>query len=234
MFNNSVINLLTQVNGITNSVILKYPTTVANSPAGDILVNIPMDKLDEDTFTNLGIYNLGEFLNTFKLFGENREVSIENDVISVSEGEMSLQYISNNINLMTEFDKNPDIFTKTESVPTVASFIMTEEDIKKLKQASGVFKDLTDVVFKSQDGEISISLAATGRFNSKSNNFTLTKSAETTKEFDVIIPVDNFKTLPGGEYEINVKYNESRQAYRVIFNSKDLEDFKVLMAVKKV
>ena len=232
MLNKNVVNILGQVQKITNSVVLRYPVTIANAPAGDVLVSLNVKGLDSDEFEDIGIYNLGEFLDTFKLFDE-REVEINDDIITVSHDNMSLQYISNNINLLQEFDKPVSIFEKTEEVPTVSEFVLEVDDIKKIKQASGIFKDLTEVALKSQDSDMNIYLSGSNKFNAKSNSFKLIKESNSNKEFEVRIPIDNFSKLPLSNYNVIVKYNQSRDAYRVLFYSTEIEDFKVLMAVKK-
>ena len=145
---------------------------------------------------------------------------------------MSSSYIMDNIALMDAYNKQPDQFDKTEAVPSVATFDIGLDDIKSLKSATGVFKDLSEVIFKSQDGDMKIMLGATNKFNAKSNTFSVTKSANTTKEFEIKIPVDNFKMLPASEYTVDVKYNSSRDSYRILMTNKSLEGFKVLMSVK--
>jgi hypothetical protein len=233
MFNNSVIDVLSQINGITNSVILKYPKTVAVSESQDMMVLFDVSKLDSDQFPDIGLKDsLTDFLNLFKLFSESPKVHIENNSINVSSDNMSSSYIMDNIALMDAYDKNPDQFDKTEQVPTVASFDMMNDDIKSIKAATAVFKDLSEVIFTSKDGDMKISLGATNKFNAKSNTFSVTKNANTSKEFDIKIPVDNFKMIPISDYTVNVKYNSSRDSYRILMDNKSLDGFKILMSVK--
>lgn len=233
MFNKNVIDVLQQVNGVTNSVILKYPQTVAVSESQDLMLLVDLSKLDNDSFADIGLKDsLSDFLALFKLFPEDRSVNIEGNTIDVASGTMSSSYIMDNIALMDAYNKQPDQFDKTEAVPSVATFDITLEDIKNLKTATGVFKDLSEVIFKSQDGDMKISLGATNKFNAKSNSFSVSKQANTNKEFEIKIPVDNFKMLPASEYTVDVKYNSARDSYRILMTNKSLEGFKVLMSVK--
>lgn len=233
MFNKNVIDVLQQVNGVTNSVILKYPQTVAVSESQDLMLLVDISKLDGDAFPEIGLKDsLSDFLSLFKLFPEDRSVAIEGNTIDVASGTMSSSYIMDNIALMDAYNKDPDQFTKTEAVPSVATFDIGLDDIKNLKSATGVFKDLSEVIFKSQDGDMKIMLGATNKFNAKSNTFSVTKSANTNKEFEVKIPVENFKMLPASEYTVDIKYNSSRDSYRILMTNKSLEGFKVLMSVK--
>jgi len=231
MFNKNVIDVLTQVNGIAESVILKYPVTVAATEAHDVLVQFDISAIDGDAFEDLGIINLGEFLNTFRLFPDNTECSLIENTINISDGDTSLSYIVDNIALMEAYDLNTDNFERTESVPSVAQFDLSKNDIKKIKDASGVFKDLTDVIFTSQDGDITMSLGATGKYNAKSNKFSIVKQAQTNKEFEVKIPVENFKKLPMTEYTVDVKYNSERDSYRLLMTTTNVAKFKIIMCV---
>lgn len=233
MFNKNVTDVLQQINGVTNSVILKYPQTVAVSESQDMMLLVDISALDGDQFPDIGLKDsLSDFLNLFKLFPEDRSVSIESNTINVSGGNTASSYIMDNIALMDAYNKDPEQFAKTESVPSVASFDLGVDDIKNLKSATGVFKDLSEVIFQSQDGDMKVSLGATNKFNAKSNTFSVTKSANTSKEFEIKIPVDNFKMLPVSDYTVEVKYNSARDSYRILMLNKSLEGFKVLMSVK--
>ena len=233
MFNKNVTDVLSQLNGVTNSIILKYPQTVAVSESQDIMLMVDISKLDADAFPNIGLKDsLSDFLNLFKLFPENREVQIDGNTVNVSGGSMSSSYIVDNIALMDAYNKEPEQFAKTESVPSVATFDLTVDDIKNVKSATGVFKDLSEVLFTSQDGDMKISLGATNKFNAKSHTFSVSKTANTSKEFEIKIPVDNFKVLPVSDYTVDVKYNSARDSYRILMSNKSLDGFKVLMSVK--
>lgn len=233
MFNKNVIDVLTQVNGITNSVILKYPKTVAVSESQDVLLLVDISALDDTPFPEVGLKDsLSDFLNLFKLFPEDASVDIDGNTINISSGSLQSSYIMDNIALMDAYNKDSIQFDKTEEVPDVAMFDISTEDLKNIKSASGVFKDLSEVLFTSQDGDVKISLGATNKFNAKSNTFSVLKPATTSKEFEIKIPVDNFKMLPSSEYTACVKYNSARDSYRILLKSNSLEGFKILMSVK--
>ena len=233
MFNKEVINVLTQINGITNSVILKYPKTVAVAETQDMMVSFDISKLDSDEFQDIGLKDsLGNLLSLFKLFPEERDIEIVGSSIHVSSDNISSEYPTDNIALMDAYDKDPAQIDKTEAAPSVASFDMSTDDIKQIKQATGVFKDLSEVIFVSIDGDMKISLGATNKFNARSNTFSVTKPADTSKEFEIKIPVENFKMIPLSDYTIDVKYNSARDSYRILLTNKSLDDFKILMTVK--
>lgn len=233
MFNKNVIDVLTQVNGVTNSIILKYPKTVAVSESQDILLLLDISALDDTPFPEIGLKDsLSDFLNLFKLFPDDRTVQIDGNTVDISAGKLSSSYIMDNIALMDSYNKDAVQFEKTQEVPDVATFVLTTEDIKNIKSASGVFKDLSEVLITSQDGEVQISLGATNKFNAKSNKFSISKPTQATKEFEIKIPIDNFKMLPSSEYNLHVKYNSARDSYRILMQSTTLNGFMILMSVK--
>lgn len=233
MLNKNVINMLQSLNGITNSGILKYPTTILNNSAGDVVVKVNLESLDPESFDNIGIYNLSEFISIFKLFGSDYTCNISDGIINVTSGNNSVQYLTTNLAVLENHDKDEKIFSSTESVPTICSVKLTIEDLKTIKSASSVFKELTDIVFISKDNDLTIKLGSTNNFNANSNSFSVKKpNVDGTKEFTVKIPADNFNALPLGEYTLEFKYNEQRDAYRVIIKSTEV-DITVLMAVKK-
>lgn len=232
MLNKNTINVLSAINSITNSAILKYPTTVLNNSAGDVVVKLNLETLDADPIPEIGIYNLSEFISTFKLFDEY-ECSISDNVINITSDDSAIQYLTTNTSVLENFNKKEDLFTSTEAVATVSSFTLTNADMKRIKQASGVFKDLSDIIIESKDGDILVKLGSTNNFNAKSNSFSIKKlGVKSSKEFVVKVPAENFNSLPASDYTFEVKYNEKRDAFRLLMNSTEI-DMKILMAIKK-
>lgn len=232
--NKELTQTLQQLNTITNTVILKHPVTVAASEAKDIYVHLDVSQIDTNEFPNIGLNNnLNNYLNLFKLFDDKRTVNYVGDTIEISSGEITSSYITDNVALMEAYDISPDQFQKTEEVPTVCSINLTVDDIKKLKSATGVFKDLSEIIIKCQDSEVSMSLGATNKFNARDNSYKIRKDAQSTKEFEIKIPVENFKKIPESEYSFEVKYNEARDAYRILMKNKSLSGLKIIMSVIK-
>lgn len=232
--NKELTNVLSQLNSITNTVILKYPITVAASEAKDIYVHLDVSQIDTNAFPDIGLNNnLNNYLNLFKLFDDSRTVTFKGDTVEIGSGEITSSYITDNVALMEGYDISPEQFQKTEEVPTVCSIDLTVDDIKKLKSATGVFKDLSEIIIKCQDSEVSMSLGATNKFNARDNSYKIRKNTSATKDFEIKIPVENFKKLPESEYTFEVKYNESRDAYRILMKNKALSGLKLIMSVIK-
>ena len=232
--NKNLTNVLQQLNTITNTVILKHPITVAASESKDIYVYLDVSELDSESFPDIGLNNnLNNYLNLFKLFDDSRTVSFNGDTVQISSGEITSSYITDNVALMEGYDISPEQFQKTEEVPTVCSIDLTVDDIKKLKSATGVFKDLSEIIIKCQDSEVSMSLGATNKFNARDNSYKIKKDSKSSKDFEIKIPVENFNKIPESEYTFEVKYNEARDAYRILMKNKSLSGLKLIMSVIK-
>lgn len=233
MFNSNTLDVLQSINQITNSAILEFPVSVFVAETGDIQAYWDISKVDPDEFPSIGLMDsLSDFLQLFKLFPEDRSVSIEDNVISVKSGRSASTLITSNLVLMDAFKRDATQFERTEEVPSVAVFDLEVEDMKQIKSASSVFRDLTEVIITSQDGEIEVSLGATNRFGARSNTYSVVKDAETTKEFEIKIPVENFKVLPNSEYEVQIKYNSKRDSYRILMINKTLDGLKLMLSTK--
>lgn len=232
--NKQLVQTLSQINNITNTLILKYPITVATSEAKDIYVHLDVSEIDSNEFPDIGLNdNLNNYLNLFKLFDDDRTVNYNGDTVEIISNKIKSSYISDNVALMQAYDVSPEQFDKTEQVPTVCSIDLTVDDIKKLKSATSVFKDLSEIIFRSRDNEVTMSLGATNKFNARDNSYSITKDTQASKEFEVKIPVDNFKKIPESDYTLEIKYNESRDAYRLLLKNKTLKGLKIIMSIIK-
>lgn len=235
MFNKNLVTVLSQLTQISNNAIMRFPETILTSDEGDILVKLDVSKLDSDPFEEFGLMNsLSEFVNLFKLMGDNPNVSIDQNVINFegSNGTKS-SYITFSIALMDAFNKDSSQFEKTKNANSVAEFTLTVDDLKSLKGASGVFGDLTEYIISSQDGDVDISLGATNRFNARSNTFGITKKCNATKDFEIKIPKENLKLLPNSEYTFSIKYNANAPSpYRLYIENKTIDAISVIMSVK--
>lgn len=232
--NKQLVQTLSQINNITNTLILKYPITVATSEAKDIYVHLDVSEIDSNEFPDIGLNdNLNNYLNLFKLFDDDRTVNYNGDTVEIISNKIKSSYISDNVALMQAYDISPEQFDKTEQVPTVCSIDLTVDDIKKLKSATSVFKDLSEIIFRSRDNEVTMSLGATNKFNARDNSYSITKDTQASKEFEVKIPVDNFKKIPESDYTLEIKYNESRDAYRLLLKNKTLKGLKIIMSIIK-
>jgi len=238
MLNKSTIEVLSQIAPISatanggNPVVITYPNTIVSSAAGDILINYDIRATEVGEFETLPIYNMQEFLSTFKLFKDERVVKRIDNIVNISDGSSSVNYIVNNEKACGWSDKS-SAFTTTEAVPTVCEFVLSKDHLKNLRQASGIFKDLDEIIFETTDSGVNISLGSTGKFNAKSNTYSINMMAKTSNQFSIRLPVGNLNLIPISDYKFEVKYNSAKDAYRLLLSSTELENFKILLSLKK-
>lgn len=231
--NKSVLQILKEINKITDSVILKYPITIAASESNDIKVMVNLGNLDENAFPDIGLLNsLKSYLSLYDLFTDERKVTYENDTINITDGDLSSSFISSSLLLMDAFNIDSEQFDKVSAAPSILEFTLTIDDINKLNKAAGTFKDLNEIIITSIDSESCISLGAIGKFNAKNNSFKIKKSEKSSKDFTIRIAMDNFERLPVTEYNVKIKYNAAKDSYRLLLESNKIQDFKIILLTK--
>ena len=210
MLNTNVQQVLKELNSITNSGIITYPRTVLVSDAQDIMVDVNIQDLDADEFPKIHLMDkLQDFLSLLGLFSD-AEVDLTEKELNLKQGSKKSSFLFDNPVLMSAFERDSAQFDKTEEVPDVCSFELSVDDFKDISKASGVFKDLEELIIQGQDGDTNLILGNTNSFNARSNTYSITKEGTSSKEFTVKVPIQNFKKLPVSNYTFNVKYNEAR------------------------
>lgn len=234
MFNRESVDFLKVMNKITNSMVLNYPITTGRTESADIAYKFDLSKYDTDGFENpIGIYDLSTFLNIFGLCDENRNVNIDNNSITVSDSTTSVKFLTSATSVLSAYEFKQEQFDKTNEFPSVLEMSLTAEDIRKLKSASATFKELDTAVI-SCDDSVELSLTQIGKFKKSSNSFRIKKTEESTKKFNIGISLETLSKIPQVDYTLIVKYNESRDAYRIILKTDKIEGLSLVISVKNV
>lgn len=234
MFNRESVDFLKVMNKITNSMVLTYPITTGRTESADIAYKFDLSKYDTDGFENpIGIYDLSTFLNIFGLCDESRDVNIDNNSITVSDSTTSVKFLTSATSVLSAYEFKQEQFDKTNEFPSVLEMNLTAEDIRKLKSASATFKELDTAVI-SCDESVELSLTQIGKFKKSSNSFRIKKTEESTKKFNIGIPLETLSKIPQVDYTLIVKYNESRDAYRIILKTDKIEGLSLVISVKNV
>lgn len=234
MFNKESVDFLKVMNKITNSMVLNYPITTGRTESADIAYKFDLSKYDTDGFENpIGIYDLSTFLNIFGLCDEDREVNIDNNSITVSDSTTSVKFLTSATSVLSPYEFKQEQFDKTNEFPSVLEMNLTAEDIRKLKSASATFRELDTAVI-SCDESVELSLTQIGKFKKSSNSFRIKKTEESTKKFNIGISLETLSKIPQVDYTLIVKYNESRDAYRIILKTDKIEGLSLVISVKNV
>lgn len=226
MISQSFIKELSNITNITNKAILKYPITTLNSDAIDIVINIDAQALGCQEFQDTGIYDLSKFVSMFNLF-QNPEIKrTENSIEFNTPGSKSV-FTTADLEVMQLYNQKAEIIESLNNYPSVAEVELKQDVIKQLKQASNIFNELNVLVIEGQDSNTLVYLDSHNRFNSSNNSFTKEFLNSSSKNFKLKISIDNFNKLPNTDYKLEIKYNESKDAYRILFSSKN---YKILIS----
>lgn len=186
------INLLSNFGGINSNIVLKPGQELRTiSEAKNILA---VATIVEDFPSEMGIYDLNEFLSTYSLI----------DDATLMFEETSVQ-IKNNTNKVKFYFAEPSILTtpdKDITMPTSeVNITLTEEMLSKTKKAASVLGH-TDVAFMGTDDSISIKVFDTK--DSSANTFETDLGPNTTgHKFSFVMNISNMKIIDG-EYDVQI------------------------------
>lgn len=186
------ISLLTNFGAINSNIVLRPGQQLKTiSEAKNILA---VADIVEDFPTEMGIYDLNEFLSTY---------SLVDDATLMFEGN-SVQ-IANNTNRVKFYFAEPSILTtpdKEITMPTSeVNIVLTEEILSKTKKAASVLGHL-DVAIIGTDDSISIKVLDTK--DSSANTFETDLGPNTTgHKFSFVMNISNMKIIDG-EYDVQI------------------------------
>lgn len=239
MFSKPVIRALTELSSINNTVLLRYPHTTVRTSESDVIAVIDVSKLDQDEFVEIGLNNnFKEFLSVFKLFQNDYEVLIKDHDVHIRDPKTKTKtnFRTDDIGLLKKVRIDVDHYTNVENtkkIDSIAEIDLSIEDIKNLFSATGVYKNLTELIISSnRSDELELTLGQTEKYDSCSDRYTIVKDCDVKRDFYLRIPIVNFKMIPMGNYKLSVKYNEERKAYRILLENKDFDGLSIILAVK--
>jgi hypothetical protein len=148
----------------------------------------------EDFPTEMGIYDLNEFLSTYSLVDDATLMFEDNSV-----------QIKNNTNRVKFYFAEPSILTTPDKEITMPSsevnITLTEEILSKTKKAASVLGHL-DVAIMGTDDSISIKVFDTK--DSSANTFETDLGPNTTgHKFSFVMNISNMKIIDG-EYDVQI------------------------------
>lgn len=151
----------------------------------------------EESFPQtFGIYDLNQFLAGLTLF-QNPVLEFDNEnYVTIRSRGRSAKY----------FFSDPEITLKSAPEKNIKfpgadiDFNITWEDITSLQKAAAVY-NLTDLVFKSEDNQISLYLRDSE--NETSNDYCQTIAGDTTGDYELVLKVEHLRLQPG-DYHVKV------------------------------
>jgi hypothetical protein len=226
MINKELRTALKELSGITEGFILNYPQITFTDSGKQIVASLNTAKIDEslEDLPKIGISNISNFLSAVDLIN-NPEIDYDSEtrIFSIKNDDTQIKYLSSDLKSMTEIDYK--IIETTKKVTTALSFNLTKDIIDQIIKASNVFNEMDTVFIEKNNDTVTVSLGVHDNLNAVNNSFSIKIDdyESTDKDFSVKIPVESIKKIPKTDYELDVKYNEERDAYRIFLSNPILE-----------
>ena len=186
------INLLKNFSTINQSILFKHGNKLRSI---SVMKNILAEAtIEEEIPKDFGIYDLNQFLNGLALHQTPELDFARDEYVVIKEGKMRSKY----------FFADPSVIVcppdKAIELPTEdVAFILTGQQLEKLKKASSVYQ-LPDISVIGESGVVK--LVARDKKNDTSNDFSIVVG-ETDKSFVFNFKEENLKIIPG-TYDIVV------------------------------
>lgn len=233
MLNQDLIKFIRTLSPITNTLILKHPFSAGSSVDSSIAFRFNAGILDPEAFEPIYLNNnLDEFLSIFGLFPSGYTVNVQDNLLTVRDEHTSASFILSDKDLIgAPFTIDPSRFDNLIKVPDAAIFELSSDTMKRMRQASSVFKTLESISIKTVDNAVKLSLVSKEKFSqTRSNSFDVEIPSTNRKEFEVFIRTSSFFDVPLGDYTCNVKYNSTAEMYCIVLRSKTIDGFELILS----
>lgn len=196
-------SILKNFSTINDSILIKPGNVLATVDAGTSPSIRAIATVEEEFPARVAIYDLHKFLGTINMMG-NCDIEFEEKKAIFASGKSKVEYIYTGANLVKE------VSTKRPKGGEMMTFDLSEKDISTVAKAATVFA-ATAISFVSVNGDASINVGTprSDMFDSLADTFRL-DLGKTEKDFDIRIPVENFKVLPKN---YTVTLNEDKFIY---------------------
>jgi len=218
MINADTRNLLKQLKTVNNQMILANDTYGCNE-FKSILFKANLGLVD-DIPEEFGIFDMTNFVSALELL-EDPEVTFnpETKVITAKDGNSTLQFLTSTPDSLDNVQINPKLISSTVAADSVFECQITEDHLKQVKKAQGVFKNFDTLWIDNTNGA-EMKLGTKNSFSKSNNAFSIKLTDDiNTKEFSISLPLESLMVLPDMDYTLRVKYNEERDAYRVVLDN---------------
>lgn len=175
-----------------NANIMIKPGKVLQTKAvvGNIFATV---EVDEEFDTDVGIFNLPEFLGVMGLFDEP-EIKFSEKFMTLSEGKSKIKYVYADPSILVFPDK------PVKAVDFDVDFKLSAAHLSQIQKAAAVL-GVQDVSFEG-DGK-KIVAKVLDKKNDSSNNYVIDLDAKSGDEFTFYFKVENFKFLPD-DYSVSL------------------------------
>jgi len=181
---------------INSNIVFRGGSTIKTmSEAKNILASA---NVTEDFPSDVGVYDLNEFLGVISMFSEP-ELDFYDNYVRVGESGRAVQYFFSDPSILTSPTKDiqmPD--------PEVV-FSLSESELATIRKAASTLS-VSDLIVECKDpSEMDLTATVTDLADSTSNSFSLNLASSDlpSEPFRFVFNVSNFKIVPG-DYRVDV------------------------------
>ena len=190
------IGVLKNFASINSNIVFRGGSTIKTmSEAKNILASA---NVTEDFPSDVGIYDLNEFLGVISMFNEP-SLDFYDNYVRIGEDNRAVQYFFSDPSILTSPTKDiqmPDPEVK---------FSLSESELATIRKASSTLSVSDLVIENSVPGESELRATVTDLADSTSNSFSLNLASSELPDvpFRFVFNVANFKIVPG-DYSVDV------------------------------
>ena len=222
--NENTIGILKLISGITNSVIIEHPVTSFVDEYGNVLGAVHLDKGDDfkelkgfDFQNGVGIYDLKLFLNKLQMF-QDPVIELKDKQFIIKNDTSSITHNTSDIDVLQNYKGNYKIIQSTltsKSADTVSEFRLDKDTIDSIIKAHGNLPGSDTVYVIGEDKGVNIAVGTDNTFNKNTEIYKTSVFGESKQDFEIKIPINSIKAIPKIDYNVIIKYNKEKNAYRV-------------------
>jgi len=224
MINKQTQTVLKSLLPINNSFVVNYPNMTIVDEFKTMMGRVNLSKL-EDSIPEFGIFDGARFLSALDLL-DTPEIVLNNNTITASDDYSTMEFITSDVLSLEDCVAKESIISTSEAIPSTMEYKVDTEMLNRLKKASGVFKTMNTLFIVKDDTGVYMKIGSKENFNASkdSYNIKITPELDNSGHFELPVPLENIMMLPAVDYTLKVKYNEKRDAYRIIMDN-DLYTF---------
>jgi len=228
MLNKESLQIIQGMQEINNSAIISYPVSTISNKTKDILGKVYFDKLT-DEFPEFGVWDLGSLLSSINIL-EEPTISLDGNILTAKDSYSKINYVTSSPSILGDSVCDAKIIDSTLAIESVVDVSMSTDIVSRIKKGAKAFSNLKDAQFSKVGDTFMVKTLNKESFNASSNSFEL--KLDSTKcvgnDFDIVIPISNFLSLPDIDFEFKV--HEKNGQYRITMTN---SIFAFVLSLKK-
>jgi hypothetical protein len=195
------VDVLRSFEGINRSIMFRRGQFLNTSILGQNI--IAEYECEEEFPQTFAIYELGQFLKGLSLF-EKPSLQFDNNeyvTIRSEQGRRSAKYFFSDPSMVEE--ASPDRKLQFPEEDVVVDFRLTEEDLRGLWRAAGVY-ELNDVSIEASEDTQQATITVWDVENETNNTVSIVVNANVSTDYKAHLKVDAIQTIMQGNYDVSI------------------------------